>query len=129
MLTSQDVIKSAFNANFERVCLSRHLGVRLAPQGWHCTMVHAASLGLPRSLAEVGSVLGLPEDKQKMKEGKALIQYFCKPCKPTKANGGRTRNLPSDAPERWETFKEYNIRDVETEMTIARVLDEYPPAR
>lgn len=126
MLTSQDVIKSAFNANFERVCLSKHLGIRLPPQGWHCTMVHAASLGLPRSLAEVGSVLGLPEDKQKMKEGKALIQYFCKPCKPTKANGGRTRNLPSDAPEKWETFKEYNIRDVETEMAIARVLDAYP---
>lgn len=125
-LINPGIIKSAFNANFERVCLSKHIGVRLAPQGWHCTMVHAASLGLPRSLAEVGSVLGLPEDKQKMKEGKALIQYFCKPCKPTKANGGRTRNLPSDAPEKWETFKEYNIRDVETEMAIARVLDAYP---
>ena len=126
VLTDPNVIKSAFNANFERVCLGKHLGVRLDPRGWHCTMVHAASLGLPRSLAEVGSVLGLPEDKQKMKEGKALIQYFCKPCKPTKSNGGRTRNLPSDAPEKWETFKEYNIRDVETEMAIARVLDAYP---
>lgn len=126
MLMDSSVIKSAFNANFERVCLSKHFGVRLSPQGWHCTMVHAASLGLPRSLADVGRVLGLPEDMQKMKEGKALIQYFCKPCKPTKSNGGRTRNRPCDAPDKWAMFKAYNIRDVETEMAIARVLDEYP---
>ena len=126
MLKDPDVIKTAFNASFERQCLSAYLGAPLAPEGWHCSMVHAATLGLPRSLADVGRVLGLPEDRQKMKEGKALIQYFCKPCKPTKANGGRTRNRPADAPEQWKTFVEYNRRDVEVERDIRRKLDKYP---
>ena len=89
-------------------------------------MVHAATLGLPRTLAEVGRVLGLSEDKQKMKEGKALIEYFCKPCKPTKKNGGRLRNLPEHDVEKWETFKAYNIRDVEVERSIRRLLEQYP---
>ena len=93
------VIKTAFNANFERTCLSKHFGRYLYPDSWHCSAVQAAMLALPRSLEEVGTVLGL--EQQKMKEGKDLIRYFCVPCKPTKANGGRTRNLPCHAPEKW----------------------------
>ena len=119
-------VKTAFNANFERVCLSRLLGVPLDPYNWRCTMVQALSIGLPRSLADVGRALGLPEDKQKLKEGKELVSYFCKPCKPTKANGGRTRNRPSDAPEKWQRFIEYNRRDVEAEMEIHKRLSGYP---
>lgn len=126
MLHDPNCIKIAYNANFERVCLSRMLGEQLAPESWRCTMVHAATLGLPRTLAEVGRVLGLPEDKQKMKEGKALIEYFCKPCKPTRKNGGRVRNLPEHDVEKWETFKAYNIRDVEVERAIRRKLEQYP---
>ena len=126
MLHDNDCIKIAYNANFERTCLSRYLGEQLAPEGWRCTMVHAATLGLPRTLAEVGRVLGLPEDKQKMKEGKALIEYFCKPCKPTKKNGMRLRNFPEHDVEKWEFFKAYNIRDVETEREIRRILEQYP---
>ena len=99
------VTKTAFNANFERTCLSRFFGTQLSPDSWHCSAVQAAMLALPRSLEDVGAVLGL--DKQKMKEGKELIRYFCVPCKPTKANGGRTRNLPHHAPEKWELFKTY----------------------
>ena len=118
--------KVAYNANFERTCLSRWLETELDPRQWECTMVHAATLGLPRTLAEVGRVLGLPEDKQKMQEGKALIQYFCKPCKPTKTNGGRTRNFPYHDVKKWETFIEYNRRDVETEREIRRHLDAFP---
>lgn len=118
------IIKSAFNASFERTCLSRFVGHRLAPEGWHCTMVWSATLGLPMSLESVGAVLGL--DKQKMKEGKDLIKYFCCPCKPTKVNGGRTRNMPSDAPEKWALFKAYNKRDVETEMGIQARLSRFP---
>lgn len=126
MLHDPNYIKMAYNANFERTCLSRMLGEQLAPENWRCTMVHAATLGLPRTLAEVGRVLGLSEDKQKMKEGKALIEYFCKPCKPTKKNGGRLRNLPEHDVEKWETFKAYNIRDVEVERSIRRLLEQYP---
>ena len=126
MLHDPNYIKMAYNANFERTCLSRMLGEQLAPENWRCTMVHAATLGLPRNLAEVGRVLGLSEDKQKMKEGKALIEYFCKPCKPTKKNGGRLRNLPEHDVEKWETFKAYNIRDVEVERNIRRLLEQYP---
>lgn len=126
LLEDPNVIKSAFNANFERVCLSRYLGRRLSPAQWRCTMVHAAALGLPRTLAEVGRVLGLPEDKQKMAEGKSLIAYFSKPCKPTKAGGGRTRNLPQHDMEKWALYKTYNVRDVETERTIRRVLVQLP---
>lgn len=125
-LLDETVIKHAFNAAFERVCLSRFLGVDgfLNPRGWHCTMVWAATLGLPLSLAGVGSVLGL--DKQKLTEGKDLIRYFCVPCNPTKVNGGRTRNLPHHAPTKWSSFKTYNGRDVEVEMAIQDKLSGFP---
>lgn len=125
-LTDFAYLKVAHNAAFERVCLSKYLGVRLQPDQWECTMVHAMMLGLPASLKDVGKELGLPEDKQKMSEGRALITYFCKPCKPTKANGGRTRNMPNDAPEKWDTFIAYNKRDVETEQEIDRQLSRMP---
>jgi DNA polymerase len=143
-LTDDSVIKTAHNSNFERVCLSRYLtdlGVSLDPfhdahplstecarflnpAGWHCTMVWAAYMGLPLSLADTGAVLGL--ERQKLSEGKDLIRYFCKPCEPTKTNGGRTRNRPGDAPEKWELFKAYNLRDVETEMEIEQRLARFP---
>lgn len=118
------VVKTAFNANFERICLSKHLGRYLSPESWHCSAVQVAMLALPRSLEEVGMVLGL--EQQKMKEGKDLIRYFCMPCKPTKANGGRTRNLPCHAPEKWEMFKTYCIRDVDVEKEIRRKLQHFP---
>lgn len=127
-LEDDTVTKWAFNANFERVCLSRYLGYPtgdyLMPDSWRCSMVWAAYLGLPLSLEGVGTVLGL--EKQKLTEGKNLIKYFCQPCTPTKSNGGRTRNLPADAPEKWEAFKTYNIRDVEVEMAIQARLSNYP---
>ncbi len=127
-LEDDTVTKWAFNANFERVCLSRYLGYPtgdyLMPDSWCCSMVWAAYLGLPLSLEGVGTVLGL--EKQKLTEGKNLIKYFCQPCAPTKSNGGRTRNLPADAPEKWEAFKNYNIRDVEVEMAIQARLSNYP---
>ncbi len=123
-LSDQNIEKWAFNANFERVCLSRLLGKRLKPQGWYCTMIWSAYLGLPLSLEKVGEVLKL--NKQKMNEGKALIRYFSIPCKPTKTNGMRTRNLPHHDLEKWSTFKEYNQRDVETEMEIKKKLSAFP---
>ena len=129
-VTDDSVIKWAWHANFERVCLSRYLrdlGLLtgyLNPEGWRCDMVWAATLGLPFSLEGAGAVLGL--DKQKLTEGKELIRYFCKPCSPTQANGGRTRNLPCHAPDKWEMFKRYNIRDVETEMGIQQRLSKFP---
>ena len=127
-LTDDSVIKWAFNANFERICLSRHLGYPtgdyLEPDSWKCSMVWAATMGLPLSLEGVGAVLGL--EKQKLTEGKDLIKYFCQPCAPTKANGQRTRNLPAHAPDKWLAFKKYNIRDVETEMSIQERLTKYP---
>lgn len=123
-LSDESIEKWAFNANFERVCLSRFLGKRLNPQGWYCTMIWSAYLGLPLSLEKVGEVLKL--DKQKMNEGKALIRYFSIPCKPTKTNGMRTRNLPHHDLEKWSTFKEYNQRDVETEMAIKKKLTALP---
>jgi DNA polymerase len=143
-LTDDEVTKWAFNANFERVCLSRYLsdlGVSLDPfhdnhpfstecarflnpEGWNCSMVWAATMGLPLSLKGVGQVLKLED--QKMDEGKALIKYFSVPCAPTKANGGRTRNMPSHDPEKWETFKAYNQRDVEVEMAIQQRLTNFP---
>ena len=127
-LEDETVTKLAHNASFERVCLSRFLGYPtgdyLNPEEWKCTMVWSAYMGLPLSLAGVGAVLGL--DKQKMSEGKDLIRYFCVPCAPTKVNGGRTRNLPTDAPEKWETFKRYNVRDVEVEMLIQQKLERFP---
>ena len=143
-LTDNAVIKAAFNANFERVCLSRYLsdlGVSLDPfadqhplsreqarflnpRSWRCTMIWSAYLGLPLSLAGAGAVLGL--EKQKLETGRDLIRYFCRPCAPTQSNGQRTRNLPAHAPDRWEEFIVYNRRDVETEMEIQRRLTNYP---
>ena len=123
-LSDASVTKWAFNAMFERVCLSNFLGEWLEPEGWHCTMVWSATLGLPLSLENAGTVLGL--EKQKLAEGKDLIRYFCLPCRPTKANGGRTRNLPEHDPEKWERFKAYNLRDVETEMQIQERLSNFP---
>ena len=118
------VVKTAFNANFERTCLSKYFGRYLPPESWHCSAVQAAVLALPRSLEDVGAVLGL--DERKMKEGKELIRYFCVPCKPTKANGGRRRNLPCHAPEKWELFKAYCMRDVDVEKAIRRKLCKFP---
>lgn len=123
-LTDSSVIKWAFNANFERVCLSSYFGIKLEPKAWHCSMVWSATLGLPLSLEGVGGVLGL--EKQKLSEGKSLIRYFCVPCKPSKVNGGRTRNFKEHDRDKWETFKKYNIRDVETEMEIKRKLSRFP---
>ena len=137
-LSDEDVTKWAFNSNFERICLSEWLrrnhlehfssycvegdsvGEYLDPRGWKCSMIWSAYMGLPLSLAGVGAVLGLEE--QKLKEGKDLIRYFCVPCKPTKSNGGRTRNLPEHDPEKWELFKFYNRRDVEVEQSIQKKL-------
>ena len=127
-LEDNSVTKWAFNANFERICLSRFLGLPtgdyLAPDAWKCSMVWAATMGLPLSLEGVGAVLGL--EKQKLTEGKDLIKYFCQPCAPTKSNGQRTRNLPAHSPDKWLAFKKYNIRDVETEMSIQTRLAKYP---
>ena len=127
-LEDDKVIKWAFNANFERICLSRFLGYPtgdyLEPDSWRCSMVWAAYMGLPLSLEGAGAVLGL--EKQKLAEGKDLIKYFCQPCAPTKSNGLRTRNPPKHAPDKWLTFKKYNIRDVETEMSIQARLLKYP---
>lgn len=97
----------------------------MAPEQWRCTAVHAATLGLPGNLAGAGAALGLPQDKQKDAAGKRLIDYFCKPCRPTKANGGRTRNLPEHAPEKWEQFVEYNRQDVVAEAAIKARLAVY----
>ena len=123
-LSDESVTKWAFNAQFERVCLSNYLETWLSPDSWHCTMVWSATLGLPLSLEGVGAVLGL--EKQKLTEGKNLIKYFCVPCAPTKTNGGRTRNLPQHDMEKWEQFKAYNLRDVETEMSIQKKLTRFP---
>ena len=123
-LSDGSVEKWAFNAQFERVCLSNYLGEWLEPDSWHCTMIWAATLGLPLSLEGVGAVLGL--EKQKLAEGKNLIRYFCVPCAPTKTNGGRTRNLPEHDTEKWQFFKAYNLRDVETEMSIQKKLSRFP---
>ena len=127
-LEDETVEKWAYNAQFERICLSRYLGLPdgeyLDPSSWKCSMVWAAYLGLPQSLENVGAVLGL--EKQKLSEGKDLIRYFCVPCKPTKTNGGRTRNLPEHDREKWERFKAYNFRDVEAEMQIQQRLVKFP---
>ena len=123
-LEDENVIKTAFNANFERVCLSKFLNKRLSAKSWRCTAVQAASLGLPLSLDGVAQVLGL--QKQKMKEGKDLIRYFSVPCKPTKSNGERTRNYPHHSLERWEVFKKYCAQDVEVEKAIRKKLERYP---
>ena len=118
------IIKSAFNAQFERVCLSRFVGHRLKPAGWHCSRVWSATLGLPLSLRDVGTVLGLP--RQKITAGKELVRYFCTSCKPTKANQNRTRNFPYHAPDKWQQFKQYNQRDVEVEMEITQKFSRFP---
>ena len=123
-LSDESVTKWAFNAMFERVCLSNYLGEWLEPESWKCSMVWSATLGLPLSLENVGAVLGL--EKQKLSEGKDLIRYFCVPCKPTKTNGGRTRNLPEHDRGKWERFKAYNLRDVEAEMQIQQRLLKFP---
>ena len=127
-IKSDTVVKTAYNAQFERVCLSRYLklpdGEYLNPQSWYCTAVQAAELALPLSLADVGSVLGL--ERQKMTEGKELIKYFCVPCKPTKSNGNCTRNRPCHDINKWETFKKYCMRDVDVERQIADKLKMYP---
>ena len=128
VIKSDTVVKTAYNAQFERVCLSRYLklpeGEYLNPQSWYCTAVQAAELALPLSLADVGSVLGL--ERQKMTEGKELIKYFCVPCKPTKSNGNCTRNRPCHDINKWETFKKYCMRDVDVERQIADKLKMYP---
>ena len=140
-LIDPGVTKWAFNAQFERICLSKWLGLPLGqyldPRSWHCTMVWSAYLGLPLSLEKTGLVLGL--EKQKLTEGQDLIRYFSKACRPTVANGGRTRNLPLHAPDKWAAFKAYNRRDVEKEMALQQKLgqfsgredfwEEYSPAR
>lgn len=131
-LVDEGTVKWAFNAQFERICLSRYLrdkgiisrGAYLEPSSWRCTMVWSAYLGLPLSLAGVGSVLRL--EKQKLSEGRDLIRYFSMPCAPTKTNGGRTRNLPEHDPDRWQRYKAYNIRDVETELLIQERLSKFP---
>ncbi|MBU3155157.1 DNA polymerase [Clostridium estertheticum] len=126
-LNDSKVIKTAFNANFERNAIEADtFDIYCPPEEWQCTMVKALTMGLPGSLGMVGKAMHFEEDKQKMKEGKALIQYFCKPCKPTKANGGRTRNLPEHDPEKWEIFKTYCIQDVEVERDIRNKLSIYP---
>lgn len=122
-LEDPSIIKVAYNAQFERVCLSRYLGRWLDPHQWRCTMVMAAYLTLPGRLADAAVALGTTE--KKMEEGKDLIRYFSVPCKPSKTNGGRTRNLPTDAPEKWAVYRQYNAQDVETERAIRKALEKY----
>lgn len=123
-LTDDTIIKTAFNAAFERTCISRFLGIHLKPTGWQCTAVQSAMLALPLSLDGVGEVLDIT--RKKLKEGTDLVRFFSMPCKPTKANGGRTRNLPTDEPEKWERFKTYCIRDVDAEREIREKLRNFP---
>lgn len=118
------ITKAAFNAQFERTCISRYLGRRLSPNGWQCTAVQSALLALPLSLDNVGEVLNI--QRKKLKEGTDLVRFFSMPCKPTKANGGRTRNRPEDALEKWERFKTYCIRDVDAEREIRQKLWKFP---
>lgn len=124
-LYDPEILKTAFNASFERTCLSAYFGRVTPPGQWSCTAVMARELGLPGSLEAVGEVIGLPEDKQKSKTGKALIRYFSIPCKATKVNGGRTRNLPEHDPERWALYIEYNRQDVEAERAIRKKLSRF----
>jgi DNA polymerase len=123
-LTDETVIKTAFNAAFERTCISRFLGIHLSSAGWQCTTVQSAMLALPLSLDGVGEVLDIT--RKKMKEGSDLVRFFSMPCKPTKSNGGRTRNLPADEPEKWKRFKSYCIRDVDAEREIREKLHNFP---
>lgn len=123
-LTDPTVEKHAYNAVFERTCLAKYTGHEMPPEQWVDTMVRALTIGLPAGLGAVGDAMGLPKDEQKDKQGKALIQYFCKPCRPTRTNGERTRNLPEHAPEKWELFKQYNAQDVVAERAIAKKLEQ-----
>lgn len=123
-LTNPDYMKKAYNAPFEWACLSKYIGRQLPPEQWRCTMFKGLYAGYTAGLDATGRALGLPEDKRKLNTGKALIRYFCIPCKPTKANGGRTRNHPHHDPERWRLFKEYNIGDVVTETEIDKRLSD-----
>ena len=124
-LTDPEVTKHAFNAAFELHCLHRS-GILTPYRQWACTQLHGLYLGYPKSLDGIGKALGLPQDKKKSTSGKALIRYFCLPCKPTKRNGGRTRNLPEHDPDKWEAFKAYNVQDVVTEMEVCRRLAAFP---
>ena len=124
-LFDPDVIKTAFNANFERTCLAKWTGSAMPPDEWRCTMIKALTLGLPGSLASVGMALGLPEDKLKDPQGKELIKYFSKPCKPTRSNGQRCRNYPAHDPEKWALYRSYNRQDVVTEQEILKRLSIY----
>lgn len=125
-LTAPEYLKHAYNAAFEWGCLSRYMGQELPPSQWRDTMLHGLYCGYTAGLDTTGRALGIPEDKQKLNTGKALIRYFCVPCKPTKSNGGRTRNYPHHDPDKWNLFKEYNAQDVEAEMEIARFLSTFP---
>ena len=127
MLWDPTIIKTAYNAAFEIQCLGKHFGRPMDLSQWRCTQVLAATLGLPRSLGEVAKALGFPQEKQKMSEGRRLIDYFCKPCKPTKTNKGRTRNMPWDAPDKWSAFCDYNVQDVVVEREIRNKLAGYEP--
>ena len=125
-LTDPQCLKHAYNAAFEWYCLSKYMGAQLPPAQWRDTMLHGLYAGYTAGLDATGRALGIPEDKQKLTTGKALIRYFCVPCKPTKANGGRTRNYPHHDPEKWELFKTYNGQDVVAEMEIERRLSVFP---
>lgn len=125
-LHSDEYIKHAYNAAFEWYCLSRRYGLGMPVDQWRCTMLHGLYCGYTAGLDATGKALGLPQDKQKMAAGKALIRYFCVPCAPTKSNGGRTRNLPHHDPAKWELFREYNRQDVVTEMEIEHLLSGFP---
>jgi DNA polymerase len=124
-LLDSQIVKTAFNANFERTCLAKWLQKPMPPEEWRCTMVKALTLGLPGNLAGAGEALGLPPEKLKDPQGKALIQFFSKPCKPTRTNGQRTRNLPQHDPAKWQLYKSYNRQDVVTEQEILRKLSIY----
>lgn len=124
-LLDPQIVKTAFNANFERTCLAKWLQKPMPPEEWRCTMVKALTLGLPGNLAGAGEALGLPPEKLKDPQGKALIQFFSKPCKPTRTNGQRTRNLPQHDPAKWQLYKSYNRQDVVTEQEILRKLSIY----
>ena len=124
-LTDPSIVKTAFNANFERTCLAKWTGAAMPPEEWRCTMIKALTMGLPGNLADAGMALGLPEDKLKDPQGKALIRFFSKPCKPTRTNGQRTRNLPAHDPEKWKLFIAYNRQDVVTEQEILKRLAVY----
>lgn len=126
-LVDPTILKIAHNANFERTCLTKALDFYMDPAQWYCTAVRASTLGLPRSLAQVGKAIGLPEETQKEKQGKALIRYFCVPVTPTRTNGGRTRNLPEHAPDKWQLFLDYCKQDVIAEREVARRMNTYPP--